>query len=300
MAESPPNEKPVSSTVKKSDTPGRQLIAAIKNRSTAEVSRVLNLDRSLLRHAISTAIYRSDAQLTSYLIDIEKAPIHTIPPVTVATSYVAEPSIDLLNVSVSAGWDINQCDNGGLGRGQRLVELLVHDEELVRWCISRGATIPTDLEGTDPYFHRPMTETVAAVGTVSCFRLIRSLGAPVGRRTLHAAAQSAATCSIVQKDEKMAMVRYLVEEEGLDVKQLDCDEPMPDHQGTVIAYAATGKGGADVVRYLLEKGADPRVKDCYGNWNALEIAERDKNEEVVQVLKEWLQRKKEEYGPEGG
>lgn len=51
-----------------------------------------------------------------------------------------------------------------------------------------------------------------------------------------------------------------------------------------------GRQGADVVRHLLDRGADPRVKDCYGSKDASELAEWHNNGELVQVLKGWLQR----------
>lgn len=161
--------------------------------------------------------------------------VSTIRPTPIAADDVAEPSIELLDVIVSGGWDINQCDHEAVGRGRRLVEFLVHDEDMVRWRISHGAKIPTDLADTDPYLRPALTEDMAAMGTVSCFLLIRSLGAPLGRRTLHRAAKSAGTCRATERNERMKMVQFLVEEEGLDVNQLDCDEPMPNHWGTVIA-----------------------------------------------------------------
>lgn len=83
------------------------------------------------------------------------------------------------------------------------------------------------------------------------------------------------------------MVRFLVEEEGLDVNRIDTEGQLPKNWGTPVTYAAKGKGGEDVVRYLLAKGADPRVMDCWGNHNALSLAEFYGNKDVVRVLMEW-------------
>lgn len=41
----------------------------------------------------------------------------------------------------------------------------------------------------------------------------------------------------------MAMVKYLVEEERLDVNQMDTDVQFPNHYGTPILYAANGREG---------------------------------------------------------
>lgn len=82
------------------------------------------------------------------------------------------------------------------------------------------------------------------------------------------------------------MLRFLVEEGRLDVNRIDSDGQLPNHWGTPLAYAAKGKGGEDVVRYLLAKGADPSVKDCWGNHNAISLAEFYGNEDVARVLRD--------------
>ncbi len=49
----------------------------------------------------------------------------------------------------------------------------------------------------------------------------------------------------------MMMVKFLVEEVGLDVNGLD-EEGRPNHWGTPINYAAHASGGKEVVEYLLQ------------------------------------------------
>lgn len=68
------------------------------------------------------------------------------------------------------------------------------------------------------------------------------------------------------------MARFLMEEEGWDVNQLDCDEPMSNHWGTAVGYAATGENDTDFIRYLPDKAADPRIKDFWGGKDALRLA----------------------------
>ena len=41
-----------------------------------------------------------------------------------------------------------------------------------------------------------------------------------------------------------------------------------------------------MVRWLLEKGADPEIKECFGHHDALNYAELCGNEEVAQVLRQ--------------
>ena len=55
-------------------------------------------------------------------------------------------------------------------------------------------------------------------------------------------------------------VEVLVEEEWLDVNRMDIDVLLANHWGPPIAHADKGKGGEDAVRYLLARGADPRLR----------------------------------------
>lgn len=286
MAADPTSVPPgVSSTpqITKPPSPRRLITDGIRNRSTHEISRGLQLDRSLLPFALSSAVSKGSVPLTSYLLTTERAPVDTLTPLNVAT----EPSTELLDVVVSAGWDLNQrSPDKGAGKGQRLLDLVTWDEGLVRWCLEHGAQISDGADEEDAFKYPPLTESVAASGTVSSFKLLRANNARIGRRTLHRAAKSAATCDAADKPERMAMLRFLFEEERLDVNQMDTDGQLPNHWGTPVAYAAKGKGGEDVVTWLLERGADPTVKDCWGSHDALSLAEFYGNEGVAWVLRE--------------
>ena len=185
------------------------------------------------------------------------------------------------------GWDLNQRSSDmGAGKGPRLLDLVTWDEDLVRWCLEHGAQVSDGLDDEDTLKYLPLTEKVAAVGTVSSFKLLRENNAQIGRRTLHQAAEGAATCDAADEPERMAMLRFLVEEERLEVNQMDTDGQLPNHWGTPIAYAAKGRGGEDVVTWLLDRGADPTVKDCWGDHDALSLAETYGNKEVARVLRE--------------
>lgn len=269
--------------ISKPPSPRRLITNGIRNQSTAEIAQALQLDPSLLPFALSSAVSKGSVPLTVYLLTTERAPVDTLTPLNLAT----EPSVELLDTVVSAGWDLNQrSPDKGAGKGPRLLDLVAWNEGLVKWCLEHGAQMSDGAEDEDALKYPQLTERVAASGTVSIFKLLRANDARIGRRTLHRAAESAASCDAADKAKRMAMLSFLVEEERLDVNRIDTDGQLPNHWGTPVAYAAKGKGGEDVVRYLLARGADPSVKDCWGNHDALSLAELYGNEGVARVLRE--------------
>ena len=153
----------------------------------------------------------------------------------------------------------------------------------MHWCLDHGASVED--EHPDPYRCPPLLELVAARNTVEVFKLLQSLRAQLGPRTLHYAASAAA---FHHDDEyqaiRMAMVKYLVDELGLDVNAMDCEGQWPNHWGTPLCYACRGDDGGEVVRFLLDRGADPSIKDCWGIHDALAIAESRKIIPVSEML----------------
>jgi hypothetical protein len=90
------------------------------------------------------------------------------------------------------------------------------------------------------------------------------------------------------------MVRYLVEEVGLDVNALDQLEGSMLHSdnywGTPLCYVAQSNPNFDcsaVLKYLLEKGADPRLITKPRGCNAVELAKREKNWRFVEIVEKW-------------
>ncbi len=84
----PPGVSPAPQ-ITKTPSPRRLITDGIRNRSTRELSRGLQLDRSLLPFALSSAVSKGSVPLTSYL-------------------RATEPSIELLDAVISRGWDLNQ------------------------------------------------------------------------------------------------------------------------------------------------------------------------------------------------
>lgn len=136
---------------------------------------------------------------------------------------------------------------------------------------------------TDPYRCPPLLDTVARKGSVASFKLLESRGARRGFRTLHSAVDVAFDGNEPQLD----MVKYLVDGLNLDVNALDAPEELPDHWGIPLCYAAKWSGGNEnVVRFLLQRGADPRLRRT-GHRSATETAEDYHNRGVSALLKEW-------------
>ncbi|KAL8819391.1 MAG: hypothetical protein Q9191_007745, partial [Dirinaria sp. TL-2023a] len=175
--------------------------------------------------------------------------------------------------------------------GQYLIYAICNSEPLVRWCLSHGARV--SYPDADPNLNPPLTEVIATRGTVAILKLVLEHGAELGRRTLHRAVEGAASSSSLERrGPKMELVRFLVEELKVDINLMDVPdgEQRPNHWGTPMAYAVpvrqgTADQGATVVEYLLKNGADPRIKDCWGMFDVYGLAERMKNEKVMEVLR---------------
>lgn len=74
------------------------------------------------------------------------------------------------------------------------------------------------------------------------------------------------------------MVNYLVDDLGLDVNALDTGTQDFNHWRTPLCYAVRiTHGGEEVVRFLLDRGADPYIKDCWGFHDAFSRAKPVKN-----------------------
>lgn len=64
------------------------------------------------------------------------------------------------------------------------------------------------------------------------------------------------------------------------------DRQLPNHSGTLVAYAVKGKGGVeDVALHMLARSTDPRMKGRWGKHDALSLAEIYGDEDVARVLK---------------
>ena len=71
----------------------------------------------------------------------------------------------------------------------------------------------------------------------------------------------------------MALVKHLVNELGLDANAMDCEGHWPNHWGTPLSYTCHSGDDGEVVRFQLDRGADPSIKDCWGIHDALAISD---------------------------
>ena len=196
-------------------------------------------------------------------------------------------SKETLELLLAHDWDINARGDSPHDREPFMWEV-ARDYDFVKWCLEHGASVHP--RGQEP-FHDGVTtksrrecpqvlEKVARWGSIATFELLRSKGAPLGWRSLHLAVETATygrseeVTDFINHDERMAMVRYLLDVVGLNVNAPD--QPvgstvLPMHLGTPICYipgsAMLERDTRELTWLLLDRGADPTP--------ALEIAKQD-------------------------
>ncbi|KAI1338794.1 hypothetical protein F5Y15DRAFT_416564 [Xylariaceae sp. FL0016] len=274
-----------------------------------------------LHRALWLAASEGALPLVQYLLADAGATVRSLRVAHIANA----ASVPLLTLLRAHGWDVDQADaRAPPSQGRRLLDYAVGaaDDAMVAWLLARGARA----DGADVAYAEqghafpcppPLLETCAKRGHVSMFRTLRARGAELGTRTLQQAAWAAAAvgadpaaaadgkdgggtgrhdrygCDEAADESvrrtRAEMLRFLVEEVGLDVNGVDTRrESLAYHYGTPINYAARCPKGAAVVKWLLEKGADPHVKCSAHDEDATELAKREKCDKVVAVLEKWI------------
>lgn len=237
---------------------------------------------SILPKALNTAVREGSTDVVRYLLEKLHAPIDGVRPTLVALN----PSTKLLQVLVDRGFDMDKPNDGQkqLGRGPYLLQQLCHHEELVRWCLDHGAKV--DGMAVDANYSPPLMESVATFGSVSTFKFLLSKGAKLKGRILHKAAQNVGSRpnegpEVYQK--RLAMLKYLMDEVGIDVNAIDSTKMMGNFWGSPIVYASkSGFDSAEAVNIFLERGASPAKDVTFSE--ALRWAKQENNVAVVKVL----------------
>lgn len=269
--------------------------------------------KSTLEDCLLSALKHQSPRVLTYLLDDQGVDVNTVHPGLIG-DYLGErkPSIELLEILIARGWDI---DRGGRQRERfrtdpPLLWRVVPYHDLVEWCLDHGASVyvpgdtpPRDARGIGPVSRRPLLESAAVSGSVETFELLRSRGAPLTGRTLHQAVQYAAYNAPPQGSEpsayytqRMGMVRYLVDVVGIDVNAV---ESWPGEVGgTPLCYVAYRPYQGDIrelVWFLLDRGADlnytgnlPGRHDFH---SALEWG-RDNNPAFMKAVEEWQARQR--------
>ena len=205
-----------------------------------------------LSSALLQACRNNSPTLAIHLLTHEEAPASVLDPPTVSCA----PSIPLLETLVQRGWDINQ--QGKLdvsSQGKRLLDCVLAHPDLVAWLLDHGAHVDGEQPEPEQQIIRmppPVLETCAAQGVTASVALLRRRGAQWGRRSLHRAVESAAMAGVdpgredslaeggdaEERRRADAMLRYLVEEQGLDVNAMDSEVPRVTNEGPPLNYAA--------------------------------------------------------------
>ncbi|KAI8651540.1 hypothetical protein NCS55_01399300 [Fusarium keratoplasticum] len=306
----------MSSRPQRPPNPRDILDEAIEHNSVAQLAEALQIAQShpprnssyekFLASTLSACVEDGKLDLVNYLLQQESVPLTSLSPTKVWSNF----SIPLVELLIAHGWDINQqAPRGPTDRCRRLVDLACHDQDIITWLVGHGARV----DGGEYEYEifpqpAPLLETCALQGLVSTFKYLQERGAHLSRRTLHLAAGAAAALGVDPKVEddgavgatgptgskeaerkiaKLEMLRFLIEEVKLDVNAMDTDIPHHAHHlGTPICYAASKSNGEAVVRWLLEKGADPNIKNMEGA-DAEYVAKDHGCEKPLAVLKEW-------------
>ncbi|KAI1016497.1 hypothetical protein LB503_010275 [Fusarium chuoi] len=297
-----------------SPNPRRMLNKAIRERSLSQLivaiemtkadSQLFSSLQELLPSILGRCVRHGCIDLVRYLLECERAPVESLSPLAVA----ANSSIPLVELLVAHGWDLNKAEaDRSLKRGDKLIDLVCDDHQLVRWLVEHGARVTdgeVDLYELFPQ-PAPLLETCAVRGSVATFRFLHSKGALLGHRTLHRAAGEAATfgadpftCQEVHDEiagdeartrkERAEMLMFLVDEMKLDINSMDSTVPYRAyHWGTPLCYAAVKEKGAHVVKWLLEKGAQPKVETAQNVADAEMLAKLTGCTENARILREW-------------
>jgi hypothetical protein len=292
--------------------PRALLSAAVQANSIPDLTSALEAARSaspdtyhdFLRWALIHTCRNRKPNLTIHLLTQENAPAEALDPHTVAQA----ASIPLLALLTNRyGWDINQQSSNDVEmKGQRVLDFSVREPQVVKWLLQHGATIDgaqseSDAETRLVQFPPPVLETCARSGCVESAKLFLKAGAKWSRRSLQQAVESAAMVGADpgnetpdEQDEEAeervradTMLRFMVEDQKLDVNELDTEIPRTSWYGTALIYASKEPRGAKVVKWLLEHGADPTIKSAEG-YQPLMLAKSCHGcEEVAKILEEW-------------
>ncbi|KAI9776906.1 MAG: hypothetical protein M1835_005382 [Candelina submexicana] len=295
-------DQPDPSTPKKQKNPMDIIISGLAENSLTKIQQGLDifstspkrgLGSGILDRVLKLAVTQAKPDIVRYLLDETRYKFGEE-----ELGYRLQDVIAVLDILVERGWDINRGPRRSSpdpSNPDYLIYKVCGSEKLIRWCLDNGAHVAYP----DVEWLTPLLVAVAMFGNISSVELLLSRGAKFGRRTLHMACLSAASRSPERFGQRMEMVRYLVEEKGCDVNGMDMPEGerYGNHYGTPLNYLAHrtvpgDRGVEEIARYLLEKGADPEIKDGYGIIDAFGYAKRNKN--ILDILNNWKERKENE------
>ncbi|KAG5717470.1 Caskin-2 [Termitomyces sp. T112] len=183
-------------------------------------------------------------------------------------------NVDVLQAFLDSGWDINT----GLGYMGDLLALCLNSPSMIKWVLAHGADPNLNYNNGS---HSALETAVINESPESVEVLIDIGGAQISNtNALKFAARFGRT----------EMIELLLAR-GVEINEI----PRPKYANNLMDYD-TGMGTAlhqaaiagqlDAVQLLLEKGADPRLKNIVGK-TALELARERNHATVVDVLEGW-------------
>jgi hypothetical protein len=264
--------------------------------------------------AIERAVEAGAADCVTYLIEEEGVWLARLRVVDV----VRKPSIALFEALLKGGWDFDVPGRkDSLEKGRRPIDYLTSRHDLVVWLLDHDVSVDGgENESSVHLEERPpmLLDTCARFGSVETFKLIHSRGAKLGRRTLHLTVHGAADMGVDPNrpgseqtykwdtenrkagepskwmSDRAEMLRYLVDELHVDVNAMDTDVDRMWRYGTPLHYAAKERYGAAVVKWLLEKGADPSILSPDGRMRPEDWARTPDRKEVLEVFSSWKEK----------
>jgi hypothetical protein len=229
-----------------------------------------NLD-SFYRQAIRSSIRHNAITVLKQLINRGVSVQDLIGSDVAGTCKTKTATVELL---LENGWDINA--RGKVGSSAKpFMWHFVDNDDMIKWCLDHGASVhPRNQEPLNANFTtlsqrscEQILELVAAWGSISTFELLRSKGAPLGWRPLHRAVETATYLPPTDKrpseyQDRMDMVRYLIEVVKIDVNAPDWPAGAPGSLGPPICYipasAMQETDKRELTWLLLDHGADPK------------------------------------------
>lgn len=244
----------------------------------------------IVQYGLGRSTARSALHVLQYVLDrgadAEKLYGKDVLPVTNELNEDEKPSIKVLDILIAHGWNINN-----RGDSWPILWSVVKYPDLIRWALDHGASVdipdrpskfgcPHDppqfsANGTE-IRHSAMRGPVTVLGVaastenIETFELLRERDAPLDTRMLHIVVQSAvmaasneAGVSSQDYQDRMALVRLLVDVVGLDANAIE--HQVGDHCSTPLCYVAGPRlcheGHRELINFSLDSGADPDL-DC--------------------------------------
>ncbi|OBT55284.1 hypothetical protein VE04_04400 [Pseudogymnoascus sp. 24MN13] len=283
------------------------MAAEPNSRFTAQQVAQLGLSRSASRRAV---------HVLKYLVDhLHDADIAAVTPGQITTNEdMGKPSLEVLEILVAHGWDINTP-----GVGSTLLWDVVTYHDLVKWCLDHGAKVdipdyqPEVIGNVTRRNHMPRPTILGAAasqGSIETLDLLAEHMAPLDPRTLHLAVERATILAPREGEEpspsyteRLDMIRHLIDVAGLDV---NAKEPKVGSTCNTPLCIAVGRlnhqNFQELVDVLMDRGADPNLncktqEDAPGWPSAMVCAETHGTKKFLQAA---MDRQAEKQGEKRG